>query len=141
MKLQLSALLLCGLLAGCATANNHPAPTAADNAAARLAADRVTDQQAFAAARTAVLAQLKDPDSAKFGNFTRKKGEANGMFLDIVCGSVNSKNGFGGYAGPEVFLYSVDKKGSPVFDTGIFNGVDIGIKGMATDRCIKNPPA
>lgn len=61
----------------------------------------VSDAQAFAAAKTALLASLKDPDSAKLSDMRRS-----GSF---VCGRVNSKNGFGGYAGNGTF--SVDSAG------------------------------
>jgi hypothetical protein len=84
----------------------------------------ITDQQAFAAARLAVLASLKDPDSAKFGTaFTRKTvGEGSATIFyrvtfvpvdsqtDLVCGTVNSKNSFGGYVGMAVFAYRIGRK-------------------------------
>jgi len=54
---------------------------------------------AIEGARAAVLAILRDPDSAHFGAFTHAGGDA-------VCGSVNAKNGFGGYSGLESFVYS-----------------------------------
>lgn len=61
----------------------------------------VSDAQAFAAAKTALLASLKDADSAKLTDMRRV-----GSF---VCGRVNSKNGFGGYTGNKTF--SVDSTG------------------------------
>jgi len=51
-----------------------------------------------------VLANLKDPDSAKFGEITIKKtGKTNANFGDILgaCVTVNSKNSMGGYGGDE----------------------------------------
>jgi hypothetical protein len=48
--------------------------------------------------RAYVTASLKDPDSARFAPFRRGKGSA-------VCGSVNARNGFGGYTGMEPFVY------------------------------------
>lgn len=51
------------------------------------------------AAKTAVLAKLKDPDSAQFRNI-RVAG-------DWVCGEVNAKNSYGAYAGFSGFVGSV----------------------------------
>jgi hypothetical protein len=58
----------------------------------------VSDAEAFAQARTALLARLKDADSAKITSM-RRVGE-------YVCGEVNSKNGFGGYTGAKKFSVS-----------------------------------
>jgi hypothetical protein len=97
-------------VAGCQTAAEAPSTA------------HITDQQAFAAARSAVLANLKDPDSAKFGaSFTRKRvSMINPLFVlrgytvdqrtDIVCGTVNSRNSFGGYVGQSVFAYRIGHK-------------------------------
>lgn len=64
--------------------------------------------QAQASTQVAVRSILKDPDSAKF------------EFLNENCGTVNSKNSFGGYGGSRRFVsinnivdlegYSVSKK-------------------------------
>ena len=48
------------------------------------------------AARTAVKARLKDPDSAEFGLIS--------VHGKVACGTVNSKNGFGGYSGAKRFV-------------------------------------
>lgn len=48
-------------------------------------------------AKEAVLAQLKDPDSAKFGKVVVKES-------GIVCGYVNAKNSLGGYTGEKGFI-------------------------------------
>ena len=48
------------------------------------------------AAKSAIVATLKDPESARFGNITTDG--------KIVCGTVNAKNAFGGYVGPKVFV-------------------------------------
>lgn len=45
-------------------------------------------------AKKAVLASLKDPDSAKFGQFTLVNEEH-------ACLTVNSRNSFGGYTGDQ----------------------------------------
>jgi hypothetical protein len=49
------------------------------------------------AAKAAVLAQLKDPDSAQFV-------EVQVTDTGVVCGLVNAKNSFGGFVGPTHFL-------------------------------------
>ncbi|MES2902402.1 MAG: hypothetical protein V4723_21925 [Pseudomonadota bacterium] len=48
------------------------------------------------AAQDAVRAALKDPDSAKFGEFTKAK-TSDGVVLG--CMTVNAKNSMGGYTG------------------------------------------
>lgn len=51
-------------------------------------------------AKAAVLSQLKDPESAKFGPITIAAGTG------VVCGSVNARTPMGGYAGPQAWWYS-----------------------------------
>lgn len=93
MTLPIMLLLL--LLAGCKTAEETTAQTA-----------NISDARAFALAREGVLAALKDPDSAKFGpKMVRKTYSWNGE--EIVCGTVNAKNGFGGYTGMTPFVYRI----------------------------------
>lgn len=50
----------------------------------------------FAGLEEAVKAELRDPTSAMFRNIRSDKPP-------FVCGEVNSKNGFGGYAGWSAF--------------------------------------
>lgn len=52
-------------------------------------------------ARELVRARLKDPDAAKFQKLEPHKLD-NGA--TIICGEVNSKNAYGGYAGFEKFF-------------------------------------
>lgn len=47
-----------------------------------------------AEAKKAILACLKDPDSAKFGDFTQVGDK-------YICMTVNSKNSMGGYTGDQ----------------------------------------
>lgn len=55
-------------------------------------------------AKKAVLANLKDPDSAKFGKFTQ-------VSENLACMTVNAKNSMGGYTGDQqAFLKKVDGK-------------------------------
>lgn len=51
-------------------------------------------------AQEAIKAKLRDPDSAKFSavHVSSKSG------MDIVCGKVNSRNGFGGMGGSQQFI-------------------------------------
>jgi len=67
------------------------ARTAADSASVREREAR----DMIAVARVRVKARLKDPESAQFGEIVVRN--------NVVCGTVNSKNPFGGYTGPELF--------------------------------------
>jgi hypothetical protein len=52
-----------------------------------------------------VVARLKDPGSAMFGRiFVRQPAKFDPKATGTVCGSVNSKNSFGGYTGMESFV-------------------------------------
>lgn len=71
------------------------------------------------AAKKVVLAELKDPDSAKFGDFS-KHG-------DVACLTVNARNAMGGYVGNrEAVLQKAD---------GIWQVLDI-IE-ISHDNCVK----
>lgn len=65
-----------------------------EKAAARKAAE--VSKKYENEARKAVIANLKDPDSAKFGEFVWEKA-ADGT--NIGCLIVNAKNSLGGYVG------------------------------------------
>jgi hypothetical protein len=54
-------------------------------------------------AETAVRSELKDPESARFGPMSAFNGVAVSGSI-VVCGSVNAKNGCGGYAGAVPYL-------------------------------------
>lgn len=65
-------------------------------------ANGLTETENLVAARLAVEDRLRDPDSAKFDVlYTSDKSG-----IVVVCGVVNAKNGFGGYAGDEEFIYA-----------------------------------
>jgi hypothetical protein len=85
MKAKLLCLAAALALGGCAS--QPPVVTSATAA--------LSDAQLFAEARRVVLDGLKDPDSAKFGEFWR--------LGDVACGTVNSKNSMGGYTGKKIF--------------------------------------
>jgi hypothetical protein len=99
--------------AGCQT-TSAPLPTPAATAS-------IDDATAFAKAKEAVVASLKDPDSAKFGPAITRKTIISSSFLDmgqhrdIVCGTVNAKNSYGGYTGQSQYAYMV-KDGTVVID-------------------------
>lgn len=65
----------------------------------------------FTAAKTAVIAELKDPDSARFGTLIRAtRPNVRGEPMDVVCGQVNARNSYGGYSGMSGFVYFVGDK-------------------------------
>lgn len=75
---------------------------------ASACADPVND------ARATIIKKLRDPESARFTEVVEKP--------EAVCGLVNAKNQFGGYAGPRRFYYvTASKLGF------IENGGDISI--------------
>jgi hypothetical protein len=62
----------------------------------------------MAKARVAVLHELRDPDSARFGATSVYNSGA------TVCGEITAKNGYGGYAQTNLFAY-LAKTGQVVF--------------------------
>lgn len=75
-----------------------------------------------AEAQKAVLAGLKDPDSAKFGKFTL-------VSENLACLTVNAKNSMGGYTGDkEAFLKKVGGK----WELAQLSFTD----GISHDRCV-----
>ena len=60
--------------------------------------------------KQAVRRNLKDPDSAKFGSYTAFSHISKGTSQIAVCGYVNAKNSYGGYAGE--LAYFAIKMGS-----------------------------
>jgi len=75
-----------------------PVPTRLQDATTAADSAYVLDRERIeliAAAKHAVTQRVKDPASAQFGEFTVRD--------NVVCGSVNSKNSFGGYTGPQRF--------------------------------------
>lgn len=59
-----------------------------------------SDAQLEVAAQDLVKSVLRDPDSAQFSDLRVSRLNAD----PVVCGTVNSRNGFGGMAGPERFI-------------------------------------
>ena len=67
-------------------------PSEADKTTAEAKKPVDPTEQLLAEAKNTVLASLKDPDSAKFGQFTIENEK-------FACLDVNAKNSFGGYTG------------------------------------------
>jgi len=115
------AIILFGLaLAGCQTAAAPP-PIVQSSAGMETTAGyvRPNDAQALDAARRAVAAKLKDPESARFTDVSRRTTpNARGEPTDMVCGRVNAKNAFGGYTGGKPFAYFVADKSLYSYEGG-----------------------
>ena len=94
-KIAISALLLVGCVlffSSIIGAKAKPEKSAA--------AEQMQEQwNAEIKARTIVRAYLKDPDSAEF--------KMKGMNGGLVCGTVNARNGFGGYTGHTPFVANI----------------------------------
>lgn len=106
MRKIIATGLLASVLFGCAAP-----PPAKKREPLAFSADVVrqyftlTDEQ-DAEAKAAVVALLKDPESARFGKVVGV-GDPNGTGVYSACGSVNAKNSYGGYVGSK--LFAVDK--------------------------------
>lgn len=61
------------------------------------------------AVQKGVVQQLKDPDSARFGDIAAVKSSAGTI---TVCGWVNAKNSYGGYTGDKPFLGAIIGSGA-----------------------------
>lgn len=113
LVLVVSVVSLAGIAILFAVVRNDNPQTDPDLAAALVAASNsvsvrpswrptITDGTAYERyAEKLVLAQLKDPESAKFTEERVHQSEARGI---VVCGYVNAKNSFGGYIGPRAFF-------------------------------------
>ncbi|MGL5162188.1 MAG: hypothetical protein ACRC8E_07965 [Plesiomonas shigelloides] len=110
MKGFKSTLLGIGILilSGCATQTSMVYPPASlpespainlDRPAVTWTKDKATASEEKSAKKL-VVDQLKDPDSAIFGDVWVMKG-TNGN--RSICGYVNAKNSYGGYTGKKMF--------------------------------------
>lgn len=87
------SIAIVGFLASCQT--KPTAPLAVFSTYELSAAERTVVQDG-------VKASLKDPVSAMFGQvILASKGSDGSMY---ACGTVNSKNSFGGYTGAQLFI-------------------------------------
>lgn len=101
--------LACALAcAGCQTASAPPPETAG-----------LSDSAAIAMARAAVIAALKDPASAQFGPMRRAStADPLGRKFDVVCGTVNARNSFGGLTGQKPFAYNLGLRSLSMWEGG-----------------------
>ena len=77
----------------------------------------ISNEELFKRARQAVVASVKDPDFVKFGpKFERyARATQTGQPYEVVCGTVNAKNSFGGYTGMKMFAWIASEvEGPPV---------------------------
>lgn len=79
--------------------------------------------------RDGMASALKDPSSARYGAF---HGYLDEEGLVIVCGTVNARNSFGGYAG-EVAFYGLLMRG--MFAPGVIDGAT---SSLAQRTCLDN---
>lgn len=86
--MRIAFLIAASLLAACTVAN--------DGSMGQSAGKFVpANDDQVNKAKKLVVSQLLDPDSARFGAITTDG--------KIICGTINAKNTFGGYAGSKVF--------------------------------------
>jgi hypothetical protein len=80
-------------------------PKPAADASPQPSSDTDVAWSVLPAAEEAVRSMLRDPESGKFGviNVYRYFGK-DGKTTLMACGSINAKNGFGGYSGPMRFI-------------------------------------
>lgn len=117
-------LIFGGILMSCA-----PSAQLVDRAPISWTRSSASDSEK-AQARVAVIAELKDPDSASFGEIYALDG-SNGV--RSICGYVNAKNSFGGYTG--MIMFRVNSEGSV-----IVQGTDtLGslLPGICQERVVK----
>lgn len=82
--------------AGCAS---QSVPQSAPKPAVTWTKDVATEAEINEAKKT-IVGQLKDPESARFGEIWALSG-TNGK--RSVCGYINAKNSYGGYTGNQMF--------------------------------------
>lgn len=100
MKMVILAFLSCGLVA-CATSSNQYTQSKKQVERPPVVPYQLNEQQ-IEAAKEMVRQNLKDPESARFSDIfgITQAGMEEGY---AVCGKVNAKNAFGGYAGSQPF--------------------------------------
>jgi|GEM_PF-3496609 len=71
----------------------------------------------------AIRGRLRDPDSAEF----RETRFYSGGSVPVVCGEVNSRNGFGGYTGYQRFIASGDNQSIAFVASDVATGDSIDV--------------
>ncbi|WP_146122921.1 hypothetical protein [Burkholderia multivorans] len=114
-----------GSAASTATANDSQQERSAERR------DAPNDDIAIEHLRQIVLGSLKDPDSAQFSDLRLYKSRMyNFAAVYSLCGRVNAKNSFGGYAGPTDFV---------VFDSADPKNQQFRLDGRVILRPIDDP--
>lgn len=96
-------------------------------AEARKPAARTSDPLA---ARKIIKSRLIDPYSVKFDAIVERRGlDHVGKVTNLVCGTYNAKNRFGGYVGAKQFVYVASE--AAVFTSNVERlGQDGSVKGL-----------
>jgi len=76
----------------------------------------MTEEKWNTLSKEAVKERLKDPESVKFKDMFYSDSYKN---IDVTCGYVNAKNGFGGYNGFERFVASGTNTNLVFFETEV----------------------
>ncbi|MCF5806186.1 MULTISPECIES: hypothetical protein [Pseudomonas syringae group] len=111
-------MLLCVVVAAMIWSLSVSGNRSTDKSEVAELSDRQGDSKIEAAALDAVLQSMKDPDSTRFGD-DLSVNHIQGK--NVVCGSVNSKNSFGGFSGFKRFLYFYESKQLAIEPKGDFD--------------------
>jgi len=125
-------IAFCSVVVSACAMSPAPHPTAESNEQAILTT--IPDSQ-MKEIKAEVAKQLKDPESARFGNINVGKF-SNGDL--ILCGWINAKNSYGGYTGMKPFLanYVIQTK---AVDMAIESSQYNIIPGMCRSRGMQVP--
>lgn len=133
--LALGIIGLISLVAYCTPdkADNDPVGSAKAGATAKESpfADESTQMAWIGKSQEGIKSRLRDPDSAEF----RDSRFYSGGPAPVICGEVNSKNGFGGYGGFQRFIASGEKLAFLESDMASTSEMDDAWKKM----CVKAP--
>jgi hypothetical protein len=95
--------------------------------AAHTVSPAVAEEPIIVEAKTAVKAQLRDPDSAKFDDVEAKTVAGK----RVVCGAISSKNAHGGMTGPIPFAFDGDRVAIMAWEGGPANGTSSDAEKLA----------
>ena len=99
---EMRYLPLCLLLAGCGSIHQEPPTPTASLKPYKLSAAEDAVYQPW------IKRGLRDPQSARFSEVVAGRDERGQV---LICGNVNAKNGYGGYAGREPFFAYIHTNG------------------------------
>lgn len=80
-----------------------------------IASEKTAGDRAKVSATSQLIARLKDPESARLGPARYVRAVCDEAAYDIVCGSVNARNSFGGYTGAGSWVYIASKERRWIF--------------------------